>query len=117
MRIQQIKIDFNVTPRIKRYVFAYLEDTKNSLLRLEQLSDVKLYYPAWDQTYSADMMKRKIVDAKEIVAKLEEVVGDLDQSMTDLEMVDVVCEQLNMPMLKNNPLFARTVACCRKDGK
>ena len=98
-------------------IFVHLEDTKNSLLRLEQLSDVKLYYPAWDQTYSADMMKRKIVDAKEIVAKLEKVVGDLDQSMTDSELVDVVCEQLNMPMLKNNPLFARTVACCRKDGK
>ena len=98
-------------------IFIHLEDTKNSLLRLEQLSNVKVFYPAWDQTYSTDMFKRKIDDAKELVEKLEQVVGDLDHSLTDSELVDLVCQRLNIPMLKNNPLFARTVACCRKGGK
>ena len=59
-------------------------------------------------------MKSKIKDAKEIVEKLEEVVGDLDHRLTDSKLVDLVYERLNKPMLKNNPLFARTVACCRK---
>ena len=98
-------------------IFIHLEDTKNSLLRLEQLSDVKSFYPAWDQTYSAEMLKEKIDDAKELVAKLEEIVGAADYSMEASELVDWVCESLDMPMLKTNPLFARTVACCRKDRK
>ena len=28
MRVQQIKIDFNVTPEIKRYVYVYLIETE-----------------------------------------------------------------------------------------
>ena len=96
-------------------IFINLKDTKNSLMRLEQLSYVKLFYPAWDQTYSAEMLKEKIDDAKELVAKLEEIVGAADYSMEASELVDWVCESLDMPMLKTNPLFARTVACCRKD--
>lgn len=98
-------------------IFINLKDTKNSLMRLEQLSDVKSFYPAWDQTYSAEMLKEKIDDAKELVAKLEEIVGAADYSMEASELVDWVCESLDMPMLKTNPLFARTVACCRKDRK
>lgn len=98
-------------------IFINLKDTKNSLMRLEQLSDVKSFYPAWDQTYSAEMLKEKIDDAKELVAKLEEIVGAADYSMEASELVDWVCENLDMPMLKTNPLFARTVACCRKDRK
>lgn len=96
-------------------IFMNLEKTKNSLLRLKKLTNIKLSYPAWDQTYSAEMLKRKIDDARELVAKLEEAAGNVDNSMEDLELVDLVCESLNMPMLKTNPLFARTVACCRKD--
>ena len=96
-------------------IFINLKDTKNSLMRLEQLSDVKSFYPAWDQTYSAEMLKEKIDDAKELVAKLEEIIGAADYSMESSELVDWVCESLDMPMLKTNPLFARTVACCRKD--
>ena len=98
-------------------IFINLKDTKNSLMRLEQLSDVKSFYPAWDQTYSAEMLKEKIDDAKELVAKLEEIVGAADYSMEASELVDWVCENLDMPMLKTNPLFARTVACCRKGRK
>ena len=96
-------------------IFINLEKTKNSLMRLDSLSDVKMFYPAWDQAYSAELLKKKIVDAKEFVAKLEEVVIEVDNGMDNLELVDLVCERLNMPMLKNNPLFARTVECCRKD--
>ncbi len=98
-------------------IFINPEETKNSLLRLEELANIKFFYPAWDQTYSAEMFKRKINDAQEFVTKLEEVVGNVDNSIEDLELVDWVCESLNMPMLKTNPLFAKTVACCRKDRK
>ena len=96
-------------------MFIHLEKTKNTLLRLEELSDIKLFYPAWDQTYSAEMFKRKINDARELIAKLEEAAGKADHRMKDSELVDLVCESLKLPMLKTNPLFARTVACCRKE--
>lgn len=95
-------------------IFINLEKTKNSLMKLEALSNVKWFYPAWDQAYSAEMLKRKIMDAKELVTGLEEAVAAVDVGMENSELVDLVCRKLNMPMLKDNPLFSRTVECCRK---
>lgn len=95
-------------------IFINVEETKNTLKILEKLPEIKLFYPAWDQTYSPEMMRRKIADAREIVNRLEKIVSKLDNGMDISELVDLVCDNLNMPMLKTNPLFARTVECCRR---
>ena len=81
------------------------------------ITDVEMFYPAWDKSYSSDVMKHKIAEAKEIVNGLEEAVSYADNGMEISELVDIVCERMRMPMLKTNPLFARTVACCRKERK
>lgn len=98
-------------------IFIDTEKTRNSLAVLENLSGVKRFYPAWDQTYSVEMMKSKIADAKAIVNQLEETVRDIENGMNISELVDRVCDRLHMPMLKRNPLFARTVECCRREPK
>lgn len=98
-------------------IFIDIEKTRNSLTVLEKLSDVITFYPAWDQTYSTEIMKEKIAEAKEILNRLEDVVCDSDNGMDISELVEQVCERLNMPMLKTNPLFARTVECCRTGRK
>ena len=95
-------------------IFVHLDDTKYSLDVLEKMSDIKVFYPAWEQEYSLKMMQQKIADAKEIVNELERVVYDLDCGMELPILVEQVCECLHMPVWKKNPLFARTVECCRR---
>lgn len=95
-------------------IFINLHDTRNSLSILEKLTDVEKFYPAWDQTYTLEFMKKKIVDAKEIVNLLEHSVCELDDKMALPDVVSLVCERLHMPMWKTNPLFSKTVECCRR---
>ena len=59
------------------------------------------------------MMQTKIAEGKEIVNQLETIVRRIDTGMDILELVDKVCNSMQMPMLKSNPLFARTVEACR----
>jgi hypothetical protein len=81
------------------------------------LEGVNTYYPAWDQTYSAEMMKHKINEAVKLVDLLKKTVTDLDND-TDLPvLVEQVCGRLGMPMLKANPLFNTTVQCLRQEKK
>ena len=44
-------------------IFIDVEKTKNTLKILGNLRDVKTFYPAWDQIYYLEEMKRKIMDA------------------------------------------------------
>ena len=37
IRVKQIKIEFNVTTKIKRFVYVYLDNTKRSLAVLENI--------------------------------------------------------------------------------
>ena len=45
------------------------------------------------------------------------LVNNEDNDMDTSLLVDLVCEKLQMPMLKSNPLFAKTVECCRRGNK
>ncbi|MGN0267744.1 MAG: MBL fold metallo-hydrolase [Lachnospiraceae bacterium] len=99
-------------------IFIHLQNTRHSLEILENLSGVETFYPAWDKEYSLETMRLKITEAKELIHELEKCVCDAEQGADrrlDLPvLVNHVCEMLHMPMLKTNPLFARTVDCCRK---
>ena len=95
-------------------IFINPDAARYSLSVLEKLSGIEIFYPAWDQTYSLEMMRKKLADAKEIINELEGIVCDIDHGMELSALVDLVCERLHTPMWKSNPLFARTIACCRK---
>ena len=95
-------------------IFINLNHTRRSLAILEKLSSVEKFYPAWDQAYSFELMRQKIDDARKLTYELEKAVCDMDQEMELSALVNQVCDRLHMPMWKKNPLFARTIACCRR---
>lgn len=95
-------------------IFVHAENTRCSLSILETLSDVQTFYPAWDQVYSLERMRIKIAEARELIKELEHIVRDVGPQMELSVLVDQVCERLHTPMWKTNPLFARTVDCCRR---
>lgn len=95
-------------------IFIDVEAARSSLTVLEKLSGIEKFYPAWDQTYSPEMMKEKLKNAKEMINELEEVVCDADHGQELSSPTNQVCERLHMPAWKTNPLFATTIECCRR---
>ena len=99
----------------ERPILVDLEDSRKSLETLKNLKNVRTFYPAWDQTYSVEIMRQKIKDARDLLEELEKTVHDIDDGRELSELAGKVCECLHAPMWKKNPLFATTVACCRKE--
>lgn len=95
-------------------IFVNINDTKASLDKLNRYDDVEIFYPAWDREYLRDEMKEKLKDARKIVDEIEACVHEADHKEELPILVRNVCEMMNTPMFKSNPLFARTVECCRR---
>lgn len=84
------------------------------LLNRQQMVDT--YYPAWDQIYTKELMKQKIQEAVELVDLLKKTVVEIDtvDDRKNLsELTDLICDRLMMPLLKENPLFKRTIESLR----
>lgn len=97
-------------------IFVDEQRTRETLARLEKLTDVKVFYPAWNVTYDRLTMQRKIREARELIDVLQKAVITCDDGGTAQELAKKVSAFLGMPMLTDNPLFARTLACLRERG-
>ncbi len=95
-------------------IFIDVDAARDSLNTLEELTDVDVFYPAWDKTYSGEVMREKLKQARKLIDELERMVWELDHGQEISVLTGQVCERLHMPAWKNNPLFARTVDCCRR---
>ena len=89
--------------------------TRNTLKTISQIPNVKTYYPAWDKAYDHETMKMKLHKAEELINNLKTAVKRCDDGEDIADLVNRVCEYLKMPMLKENLLFARTIACLREE--
>ncbi len=83
-----------------------------SLQTIRALEGIRNYYPAWDRTYSISDINEKLDDAIHIIRTLDEHVQAIlkaDEAADIRVITDLVCERLQMPYLKENPLFRKTV--------
>ncbi|MBO4311635.1 MAG: MBL fold metallo-hydrolase [Desulfovibrionaceae bacterium] len=95
-------------------IFIDEKKIRAALNRLETIQGVEKFCPAWDQSYDPAMMKRKITEARALIDALKEAVAACDDGIGNTELAGRVCEYLRMPMFRDNPLFARTVASLRE---
>ena len=95
-------------------IFIDEAETRNALNIIGEIPNVTVYYPAWDKTYDYKTMRIKLNEAEELIDVLKNTVTSCDNDSEITELVDQVCDNLNKPMLKENPLFARTVECLRE---
>lgn len=87
-------------------------DALRTLHTIRELDGIHDYYPAWDRTYAVSDINEKIDDAVHIIRTLDEQVKTIletDKAADIAAITDMVCEGLNMPYLKENPLFLRTI--------
>ena len=97
-------------------IFIDEQEIRKTLRVLKEFRGVKTYYPAWDQTYTAEMMDNKLREAGELIDLLKKNVLELDDGTVLPALVEQVCGRLKMPMLKSNPLFSRTIECLRQEA-
>lgn len=93
-------------------IYVNKEDTLSSLQRLEELSTINTFYPAWDKTYSQMEMQEKIRKARSMIMMLDAAVTEVQKEISkeDLDqIVDLVCKKMNMLHMMKNPLFKRTI--------
>lgn len=98
-------------------IFINVDAIESSLNILVKLPGIETFYPAWDQTYSMEMIKDKIENGKELINELKNIIYNADRGQELPVLTELVCERLHMPVWKNNPLFAGTVASCRRKEK
>ena len=97
-------------------IFIDEREMRKTLHILKDTKGVKTYYPAWDQTYTAEMMEHKLNEAGELIDLLKKAVSESDDGGELPVLVDRVCNRLKTPMLKSNPLFSRTIECLRQEA-
>lgn len=97
-------------------IFIDEQEQRKTLEVLGKIPDVDEYCPAWDRIYSKEMMKEKLREAAALLDTLKNAVVKTDDGMELSRLTEKVCDMLQMPMLKENPLFQRTVACLREEA-
>lgn len=97
-------------------IFLDEQEQRTTLEILGKIPNVDEYCPAWDRIYSKEMMKEKLQDAAALLDTLKNAVVKTDDGMELSRLMEKVCDLLQMPMLKQNPLFQRTVACLREEA-
>ncbi|WP_312651613.1 MBL fold metallo-hydrolase [Aminipila sp.] len=84
----------------------------DSLEKLRDIENAECYYPAWDRTYLREEAMEKIQMGLDIIQMLEQSTNKVlkkNPKFSLLNIVQLVCEDLNMPQLMMNPLFAKTI--------
>lgn len=97
-------------------IFIDEREMRKTLRILKETHEVTTYYPAWDQTYTAEMMDSKLNEAVVLIDLLKKTVSESDDGAGLPVLVDRVCDRLKMSMLKSNPLFSRTIECLRQEA-
>ena len=97
-------------------IFLDEQEQRTTLEILGKIPNVDEYCPAWDRIYSKEMMKEKLQEAAALLDTLKNAVVKADDGMELSSLTEKVCDLLQMPMLKQNPLVQRTVACLREEA-
>lgn len=101
-------------------IYVNKEDTLESLRRLEELSAVHTFYPAWDKTYTREEMQVKISEARNLIGMLEAATAAVrtENPGENLEqIVQRICKKVNMPQMMQNPLFKMTIKSHMESGQ
>ncbi|MDO4482068.1 MAG: MBL fold metallo-hydrolase [Bacillota bacterium] len=91
-------------------IYINKEKTMNSLNILDNTEGVNTFYPAWDKTYTKKELSEKTEEARHLIRQIDSSLSKTGKNSSLDILVDAVCSDLDMPFLKSNPLFIRTVS-------
>lgn len=103
-------------------IFVDYEETIKSLTKLQSISGIQYYCPAWDKVYEKDEFDTVIENSKEMLLRLKKAVLQVEAEfpgLSDEDKVIEVLKRVNMLMVLGNKLVAKSIEACGniKNGK
>ncbi|MGN0485153.1 MAG: MBL fold metallo-hydrolase [Lachnospiraceae bacterium] len=96
----------------------WIQKTENrkSLEKLKELTNIDVFYPAWDVAYTQEQAMEKIEDALALMDEMQKQVDICKNKELSLdELVREVCERMQTPFYLKNPLFQRTIQAMKEE--
>ena len=98
-------------------IFVDYEQSLYSLDRVNELSNVQYFCPAWDEIYDKIRLKEVVNDSKRMLHKLKDAVHQVEKEYKQYDEVDkltMIFKQADILQYVGNPLVVKSIDACRK---
>ncbi|MDY5576614.1 MAG: MBL fold metallo-hydrolase [Lachnospiraceae bacterium] len=101
-------------------IFVDYEQSLYSLDRINELSNVQYFCPAWDEIYDKIRLKEVVNDSKRMLHKLKDAVHQVEKEYKQYKQYDeadkltMIFKQADILQYVGNPLVVQSVDACRK---
>jgi len=98
-------------------IFVDYEQSLYSLDRINELSNVQYFCPAWDEIYDKIRLKEVVNDSKRMLHKLKEAVHQVEKEYklyNEAEKLKMIFKQADIMQYAGNPLVVKSIDACRK---
>lgn len=98
-------------------IFVDYEQSLYSLDRINELSNVQYFCPAWDEIYDKIRLKEVVNDSKRMLHKLKDAVHQVEKEYKQYDEADkltMIFKQADILQYIGNPLVVNSIGACRK---
>lgn len=98
-------------------IFVDYEQSLYSLDRINELSNVQYFCPAWDEIYDKIRLKEVIRDSKRMLCKLKDAVHQVEKEYKQYDEADkltMIFKQADILQYAGNQLVVKSIDACRK---
>lgn len=98
-------------------IFVDYEQSLYSLDRINELSNVQYFCPAWDEIYDKIRLKEVIKDSKRMLCKLKDAVHQVEKEYKQYDEADkltMIFKQADILQYAGNQLVVKSIDACRK---
>ena len=98
-------------------IFVEYKQSLYSLDRINELSDVQYFCPAWDEVYDKLKFEEVITNSKKMLHKLKDAVWQVEnkcKQYNEDEKLSKIFEQADIQQYAGNPLVAKSIDACKK---
>ncbi len=98
-------------------IFVDYEQSLYSLDRINELSNVQYFCPAWDEVYDKIRLKEVINDSKGLLHRLMDAVHQVEEKYkqyNEVEKITMIFKRADILQYAGNPLVEKSIDACRK---
>ncbi|MBQ9935773.1 MAG: MBL fold metallo-hydrolase [Lachnospiraceae bacterium] len=98
-------------------IFVDYKESIYSLDRINELSEVNYFCPAWDEIYDKTSLKEVINDSKRMLHRLKDVVHKVEgeyKEFNEDEKLMMIFKQADILQYAGNPLVVKSIEACRE---
>jgi len=98
-------------------IFVDYKESIYSLDRINELSEVKYFCPAWDEIYDKINIKEVINESKRMLQRLKDAVHKVEVEYKELneeEKILMIYKQAGILEYAGNPLVVKSIGACRE---